>query len=510
MKKLTGYILSLLFSLGAAGLSACSPGGGDETSYSISFSENPAMVRSSAGTHSVNISATHRWSAVSSDGWITNVTASGDDGSTLSFDFGKNDLSAPRDGAIVVTVPGSSYSRTLTVRQAAYTAGITFDPNPVGFDTDGGTQNVIVNSSAEWSVDKVSGDWIDATRKNSSSLTVTLGANFTGAPLSGSVSLKDSSSGETYTLNVTQEYDSKVFFGAKTEMGRRFAYKSGLVSSIAREEQYSIDDNVEVFKLQFVGNATGTPSAYSMFVFDITLGNDATIAATAVNDDNNSIKTTTTELTAKQIMRGQLAAMQNKRPGVTVLGGVNGDFFFGTSADDRNNLLHGIMYRGGECLKNTFDGGTVCTVFAMMKDGTARCMTQTQYAGSRNDIQEAVGARQQILTSGVTVSSDTTLEPRTAVGVSRDGKRVLLLVVDGRRDSYSIGASYAIMAKMFKAFDIWDAVNLDGGGSSTFATRKTGASGTLTADSFETLNRPTDSTGDREVVNGLAIVKTNK
>lgn len=80
------------------------------------------------------------------------------------------------------------------------------------------------------------------------------------------------------------------------------------------------------------------------------------------------------------------------------------------------------------------------------------------------------------------------------------GKRVTILVIDGRRDSYSVGASYAIMSKMFRAFDIWEAINLDGGGSSTFAVRK--------SETFETRNRPTDTAGDREVVNGLAIVKS--
>lgn len=40
--------------------------------------------------------------------------------------------------------------------------------------------------------------------------------------------------------------------------------------------------------------------------------------------------------------------MQAERPEVTVLGGVNGDFFYGgITVDARNNLLHGVMYRRG-------------------------------------------------------------------------------------------------------------------------------------------------------------------
>lgn len=108
-----------------------------------------------------------------------------------------------------------------------------------------------------------------------------------------------------------------------------------------------------------------------LFVFDVTLDDGISIFATAADDDDASIKKTDAELTRKQIVREQLAAMQAERPEVTVLGGVNGDFFYGgITVDARNNLLHGVMYRRGVCLKETFDGGAACTVFALLKDGT--------------------------------------------------------------------------------------------------------------------------------------------
>ena len=340
-------------------------------------------------------------------------------------------------------------------------------------------------------------------RKNNSALTVTVSPNYSGGQLSGSVTLKDGEDKETYTLPVTQEFDGSLFLGASTPMGRRFAYNAdGLVGSILSDEQYALDDRVQALEIAYMGTATGVMAPCRLFVFDVTLDDGISIFATAADDDDASIKKTDAELTRKQIVREQLAAMQTERPEVTVLGGVNGDFFYGgITVDARNNLLHGVMYRRGVCLKETFDGGAACTVFALLKDGTARCLTQAQYAAlDKTTIRDAVGGRQQLLANGEAVSTDTTLEPRTAVGVSRDGKRVTILVIDGRRDSYSVGASYAIMSKMFRAFDIWEAINLDGGGSSTFAVRK--------SETFETRNRPTDTAGDREVVNGLAIVKS--
>ena len=108
-----------------------------------------------------------------------------------------------------------------------------------------------------------------------------------------------------------------------------------------------------------------------------------------------------------------------------------------------------------------------------------------------------------LISSGETVNfTDTRLEPRTAVGVSRDGDKVYLLIVDGRRDSYSIGAEYALLAKIFHIYNVYDAINLDGGGSSTFLVKDASAS-----KGFKTRNRPTDNTGDRKLPNGLAVVR---
>ena len=100
-------------------------------------------------------------------------------------------------------------------------------------------------------------------------------------------------------------------------------------------------------------------------------------------------------------------------------------------------------------------------------------------------------------------AADERFEPRTVVGTGKDGHKVIIAVMDGRRDSYSVGASYEVMAEILLAMGAEDGINLDGGGSSTFAV-KTGTGSSI--DDFETLNRPTDTAGERAVVNGLAII----
>ena len=60
------------------------------------------------------------------------------------------------------------------------------------------------------------------------------------------------------------------------------------------------------------------------------------------------------------------------------------------------------------------------------------------------------------------------LNPRTAVGASRDGHRLYLVTVDGRQ-AFSRGVSLAGMAAILKRYGAWNAINLDGGGSTALA-----------------------------------------
>ena len=59
------------------------------------------------------------------------------------------------------------------------------------------------------------------------------------------------------------------------------------------------------------------------------------------------------------------------------------------------------------------------------------------------------------------------LAPRTAYGISGDGRYLYILVVDGRQKGYSHGADMLDLALLLKAAGASDAINVDGGGSST-------------------------------------------
>jgi hypothetical protein len=61
--------------------------------------------------------------------------------------------------------------------------------------------------------------------------------------------------------------------------------------------------------------------------------------------------------------------------------------------------------------------------------------------------------------------------PRTALGVSPDGRRLWLVVVDGRQPGWSEGATHDELAALFRELGARDAMSLDGGGSAAMAAR---------------------------------------
>jgi len=56
-------------------------------------------------------------------------------------------------------------------------------------------------------------------------------------------------------------------------------------------------------------------------------------------------------------------------------------------------------------------------------------------------------------------------QPRTAFGVSRDGRYLYLLTIDGRQSGYSDGAMDSETAYWMLQCGAWNAINMDGGGS---------------------------------------------
>ena len=82
--------------------------------------------------------------------------------------------------------------------------------------------------------------------------------------------------------------------------------------------------------------------------------------------------------------------------------------------------------------------------------------------------------------------------PRTAIALLADG-RALLLVVDGRQPSWSVGMSLEELARLLIEFGAVEAINLDGGGSTTMTVER------------RIVNKPSDPTGERPVSDAIVV-----
>lgn len=58
-------------------------------------------------------------------------------------------------------------------------------------------------------------------------------------------------------------------------------------------------------------------------------------------------------------------------------------------------------------------------------------------------------------------------EPRTAIGLNRSNRYLYLVIVDGRQPGYSEGITLDELANYLSSLGVYNAINLDGGGSST-------------------------------------------
>jgi exopolysaccharide biosynthesis protein len=104
------------------------------------------------------------------------------------------------------------------------------------------------------------------------------------------------------------------------------------------------------------------------------------------------------------------------------------------------------------------------------------------------DTSYAVSGNAMMLTRGVVTppEKDVLRHPRSAVGLSADGKTLLLLAVDGRQDDISRGVTLAELAQLFIGFGAYNAINLDGGGSTSMILKDPAIG------AWSIVNRPSD------------------
>ncbi|MDP0491619.1 MAG: phosphodiester glycosidase family protein [Verrucomicrobiota bacterium JB023] len=110
-------------------------------------------------------------------------------------------------------------------------------------------------------------------------------------------------------------------------------------------------------------------------------------------------------------------------------------------------------------------------------------------------VQGWYGAKGMLVDDGKAIAEVVDVHPRSAVGVSKDQRFIYLATFDGRQPKYSEGASLRDMAVFLRDLSCWDAMNLDGGGSTTLVVKIEGEA--------TILNRPSGS--ERAVANHIGV-----
>lgn len=193
-----------------------------------------------------------------------------------------------------------------------------------------------------------------------------------------------------------------------------------------------------------------------------------------------------------QPIRAQaVAASEENRQ---VVAAVNADFYNMATGEP-----HGVVYKDGRAIKGT--SGRTWNFFGIKKDGSAVIGNSSEYESMKTDLQEALGGNAILVRNSQIYQTPQTgqdKEPRTAVGIKEDGD-VFFIVIDGRQEPYSAGISMKDLAQIMIDHGAVHALNLDGGGSSTFTTRKLGE------DVLEVDNQPSDR-NERSVANSWLVV----
>jgi exopolysaccharide biosynthesis protein len=128
--------------------------------------------------------------------------------------------------------------------------------------------------------------------------------------------------------------------------------------------------------------------------------------------------------------------------------------------------------------------------------------TETETAGLWKQAANVIGGGPQLIKNGRVEISNAAEKilpsfvsdghPRTAIAKLKSGQ-ILLVTVDGRQPGESIGMSLTMLADLLIEFSAVEAINLDGGGSTTMVIRN------------RLVNKPSDATGERPVSDAILV-----
>ena len=261
------------------------------------------------------------------------------------------------------------------------------------------------------------------------------------------------------------------------------------------EKKYAVTPDVTEYEW-ILNNASLTQQMMG-HVMEIKVGKDSTasVAVGSGDDDIDTIKTGRNWAMTETTKQAQ--SMQTRRE-TNVVGAINAGGY-----DMSNGRPAGAFIMSGTVINEP-----TSTTFWIDKDGNAHITSaqECNAAIAAGNVLEAVASFGDIFEDGHARSDldNSTRASRTAIGIKADGT-VVMMMVDGRQAPYSVGMTMAEVGATMESLGCVQAVNLDGGGSSTFATQREGESENSTSAGLTLRCRPSDGY-ERKVSNTIMVL----
>ena len=261
------------------------------------------------------------------------------------------------------------------------------------------------------------------------------------------------------------------------------------------EKKYAVTPDVTEYEW-ILNNASLTQQMMG-HVMEIKVGKGST-ASVAVGYGDDDIKTIQTGRNWAMTETTKQAQSMQTRRSTNVVGAINAGGY-----DMSNGRPTGAFIMSGTVINEP-----TSTTFWIDKEGSAHITSaqECNAAIAAGNVLEAVASFGDIFENGHARSDldNSTRASRTAIGIKADGT-VVMMMVDGRQAPYSVGMTMAEVGATMESLGCVQAVNLDGGGSSTFATQREGESENSTSAGLTLRCRPSDGY-ERKVSNTIMVL----
>lgn len=200
-----------------------------------------------------------------------------------------------------------------------------------------------------------------------------------------------------------------------------------------------------------------------------------------------------------QPLTEQAAHVENDL-GLNVVGGINTNLRYDDYSPCGVLVWNGVVYSNEENYTGCY--------LAIDKNGKADLRSSVKTEPLTGDEWQAISVNfGWIIKDGVNQyttddHADASRAPRTVIGIKEDGTLVLMMN-DGRQSPFSAGMTMKELAEIMLSLGCVDAVNCDGGGSSTFISEREGT-GNLSMKSS-----PSDGS-ERATIGGLLVISNAK